>query len=370
MGREPQLVNTQSMQNEPDLESNAAAAEVESATFYRIAGGAMKTYIRRYLELSKKTRGFQAYEGVTLADREEKLILIAGYKLPLDPGSANQDEILNEIQRMPAVNIETEEAITRGVYEKVREYSVVLVERIWTISKECTQFSPELISSNPDLLAYFQQLAGFRSKSELKKEIGNASDQRIPPKAAAKLFERIGKHLSEVKFTKEKLAQSVEPMFEGIVRDLVGKVMLENVVADALDTLGVAYRREVENERIEGVVYSNRPDFVIPDGATPLVFIEVRKSSTRHASLYAKDKMFSAVNWKGRHQNLLGVLIVEGPWTQETLRVMANVFDYVIPLSKSLVAAEVIKAYVNGDRSKLRWLITFKVEKAPGYSGA
>lgn len=358
------------MELEDNNEEKFLKVEADSASFYRVAGDAMKAFIKRYLALSKQTHGFLIYQGLTLSDRDDKLILIAGYKLDLNPDTATTAAILNEIQRNSALVIETEEAITRGVYEKVREYAAKLVEKLWLLTDGCKTFSPELIKGNPDLLAYFQQLAGLRSKSELKREIGNVSDQKISSKAATKLFDRVRKNLSETSFTKEKLAQSVEPMFEGVVRDLVGKVMLESVVADALDSAGVKYMREAENEQIVGVVYSNRSDFVMPTAREPLVFIEVRKSSTRHASLYAKDKMFSAINWKGKHPKLLGVLIVEGPWTQETLRTMGDVFDYVIPLSKSTLAAEVISSYLKGDVSKLKWIITFKVEKSPQYAEA
>jgi hypothetical protein len=157
------------------------------------------------------------------------------------------------------------------------------------------------------------------------------------------------------------LLQSIEPTLEGIVRDLVGRVALETIVATALNDAGVPYKRESEYSHIEGVVYDFRADFVIPDHQKPKAFIEVRKSSTRHASLYAKDKMFSAINWKGKNKELLAVLVADGPWTAETLKVMARVFDYVVPLAAAVDVAEVISAYLHGDRSKLRWLIDFSI---------
>ena len=87
----------------------------------------------------------------------------------------------------------------------------------------------------------------------------------------------------------------------------------------------------------------------------------MRKSSSRHASLYAKDKRFSAINWKGYNSNLLGVLVVDGEWTGQTLRVMANVFDYVVPLERINDLAQTLYTYINGDRSKLKWLIQFSI---------
>jgi metal-sulfur cluster biosynthetic enzyme len=53
---------------------------------------------------------------------------------------------------------------------------------------------------------------------------------------------------------------------------------------------------------------------------------------------------------------------VDGEWTRETLKVMANVFDYVIPISKVSELAEILEAYLQGDKSKLKWLITFRID--------
>jgi len=127
--------------------------------------------------------------------------------------------------------------------------------------------------------------------------------------------------------------QRLEATLEGIVRDLVGRVLLESIVASALEKLNVPFKRENEYSFLKGVVYNFRADFIIPNEINPKVFIEVRKSSSRHTSLYAKDKMFSAINWKGNNKELLAVLVVDGEWTKETLTVMANVFDYVIPIN-------------------------------------
>ena len=124
------------------------------------------------------------------------------------------------------------------------------------------------------------------------------------------------------------------------------------------------FKREDEYEALQGVVYDFRADFVIPDEIKPMAFIEVRKSSARHASLYAKDKMFSAINWKGKNVELLAVLVVDGEWTGETLRVMANVFDYVVPIGRVPELVETIKTYLGGDKTKLKWLIQFKIAPA------
>ncbi|MCG5060898.1 MAG: hypothetical protein KA714_23710 [Limnoraphis sp. WC205] len=157
------------------------------------------------------------------------------------------------------------------------------------------------------------------------------------------------------------MLQRLEATLEGIVRDLVGRILLESIVENALNKRGINFERESEYTSLPGVVYNFRADFVIPDSNNTLAFIEVRKSSSRHASLYAKDKMFSAINWKGYNSNLLGVLVVDGEWTGQTLRVMANVFDYVVPIERINDLADTLYAYLYGDRSKLKWLIKFSI---------
>ena len=124
------------------------------------------------------------------------------------------------------------------------------------------------------------------------------------------------------------------------------------------------YKRENEYHGLTGVVYEHRADFIVPNELAPQAFIEVRKSSSRHASLYAKDKMFSAINWKGMHQDMLGILVVDGEWTTETLVVMAKIFDYVVPLGDVNDLARTVAAYLEGDKTKLRWLINFSIKGA------
>ena len=74
--------------------------------------------------------------------------------------------------------------------------------------------------------------------------------------------------------------------------------------------------------------------------------------------------MFSAINWKGKTTDLLAVLVVDGEWTGETLRVMANVFDYIVPIGRINELVLSIEEYLHGDQSKLKWLIDFRIRPA------
>lgn len=347
-----------------EFSENSESSAVELTTLYKVAADAMEDYIEIYLALGKQSNGFSNIQNLDLTSRNSRLVVIHGLSLELDPDTSTPEEIKREAERMLAITLDTESAITAGVYERMRLFAGSLVDQLFEETDGFRSLSSEYLSANPGLLPFFQQLAGLRSKSELKREVGNASDNSISKVVAERIVERIIRNLRTRTFSKERLLQAVEPTLEGIVRDLVGKVLLENIVADALSDLQIPFMRESEYGSLRGVIYDFRADFVIPDAQNPVAFIEVRKSSTRHASLYAKDKMFSAINWKGRNQRLLGILVVEGPWTRETLRVMANVFDYVTPLTRVSQVAEAIRAYLDGDGKKLKWLVNFSIEEA------
>lgn len=352
------------MEENLELSETSQPSTVESTTFYQVATDAMEEYIEIYLALSKQSDGFSNIQNLDLVSRKSRLVVIHGLSLELDSNTSTPEDIKREAERRLAITLDTESAITAGVYEKMRLFAGSLVDQLFEETDELRSLSSQYLTDNPGLLPFFQQLAGLRSKSELKREVGNASDNSISSVVAQRILDRIVRNLQTRTFSKERLLQAVEPTLEGIVRDLVGKVLLENIVADALSDLQVPFMRESEYKNLKGVIYDFRADFVIPNAQNPVAFIEVRKSSTRHASLYAKDKMFSAINWKGRNQKLLGVLVVEGLWTRETLRVMANVFDYVTPLTRVSQVGEVVKAYMDGDETKLKWLINFSIEEA------
>jgi hypothetical protein len=191
--------------------------------------------------------------------------------------------------------------------------------------------------------------------------VGSVSDNAISKPAAERLAALLRDRVIAADVNKGEILQRLESTLEGIVRDLVGRVLLESIVESALLEQSVPYKRESEYQSLKGVIYDFRADFVLPDSDQPKAFIEVRKSSSRHASLYAKDKMFSAINWKGQNAKLLAVLVVDGEWTGETLRVMAKVFDYVVPIGKVTGLVETLKSYLEGDDSKLKWLIEFRI---------
>lgn len=340
----------------------------QSSTLYRIADAEIRICIATYLDLMQSTRGLTNVTPLALQNERAREILMAG--LGLRGMLATADEASEEWKRRQAIPVDLEAGITFGVYRNLRHRAAELLDYFEVGTKGFTQIDAAFIYSNPHLLPLMQHLSGVFSKAALKRAIGNVSDNAISRPAADRLASLLQQRVNPSNVNKGEILQRLESTLEGIVRDLVGRVLLESIVDSALRAQGVPFEREGDYAGLKGVVYNFRADFVLPDAQNPLAFIEVRKSSSRHASLYAKDKMFSAINWKGGNPKLLAVLVVDGEWTGETLRVMAKVFDYVIPIGRVPELVETIKAYLGGDETKLKWLIEFRIIPATSPRGA
>jgi hypothetical protein len=354
-------------ENEDSLVSaKGDEGEEFSGTLYALAMDAIKDCISIYLELADQTKNFNALSVEHLKTEKEMVVVLGGIGSSLDHRSTSRQDILKEWEQTRAVPFDVESAITKGVYLLLRERTSQLLTELEEATAGFVRFTPDYIRENPRMLPILQRLANISSKAELKKRIGSVSDNVVSSRAAEKLAEILNFGQPGNTFHRSEILRSIEPTLEGIVRDLVGRVLLESIVAKALDDASVPYKRESEYAHLEGVLYNFRADFVLPDDKSPKAFIEVRKSSSRHASLYAKDKMFSAINWKGKNQELLAVLVVDGPWTAETLKVMTKLFDYVVPLNAVADVAGAISAYLNGDKSRLKWLVQFSVKPANG----
>lgn len=333
-------------------------------TLYQIADQEIRKCIAAYLTLTRASSGLTNITAGMLQDKRVRIILMAGLGMQGKLPSAK--EACEEWKRRQAVPFDLEFAITSGVYLDIRSRGVDFLTSVEKLSHGFRNFDPLFIQTNPHLLPILQHLAGVFSKAALKRKVGGISDRAISKPAAKRLAELLQSRVVPSKVNKGEILQRLESTLEGIVRDLVGRVLLRSIVENALKNRGVPFKREEEYASLSGVVYDFRADFLIPNECNPKAFIEVRKSSSRHASLYAKDKMFSAINWKGRNTDLLAVLVVDGEWTGETLRVMAKVFDYVVPIHRIQDLVETVDAYLRGDRSKLKWLIQFKISAATG----
>lgn len=332
-------------------------------SLYKIADREIRSCIFDYLELAEASAGFSNLCPEHLNTERKKVMLLAGINVPMF--GMTVDDAVGEWKRRLAIPFELETAITTGVYANIRQVGSDYLDIVEIESDRFTNFSAQFIQTNPHFLPVLQRLAGIFSKDALKKLVGSSvSDNAISKASATRLSDLLKQRVDPASVNKGEVLQRLEATLEGIVRDLVGRVLLESIVDSALRKRNIQFKREHEYASLSGVLYSFRADFIVPNEIEPLAFIEVRKSSSRHASLYAKDKMFSAINWKGKHKRMLGILIVDGEWTTATLTVMANIFDYVVPISRIAQLTETLAEYIGGDRTKLKWLVEFRVDQA------
>ncbi|HUV02299.1 MAG TPA: hypothetical protein VMW67_02455 [Desulfobacteria bacterium] len=328
----------------------------------------MRLEIKRYLSLAERTHAFKTIEEGMLSDPLDRLMFGSGLGLHIpDPDDIDPSWLVAEWQRKSAVPFDIERSVTVGVYRRIRPFADELYSEAEKLTAGFTTFDKDKLFAFPHLLPIFQHLAGIFSKACLKKEVGSVSDTGFSKPAAERLANLLSERVVSTSVSKSNILQRMESTLEGIVRDLVGRVLLEEVVAESLKDEEVPFLREEDYPSLSGVVYNFRADFVVPNEKNPVAFIEVRKSSTRHASLYAKDKMFSAINWKGHFENLIGIIVVDGDWTQATLQTMSKVFDYVIPLQQCPFMAKVLKKASDGDETVLKWLISFSIKENPKF---
>ena len=331
-------------------------------TLYQLADAEIRSCIEDYLALARTTNGFTAVTEQTIDTDRKGVIVLAGINASTE--DVTPSKVVQEWERRKAIPLDVETGITAGVYMNIRGAGVHFLDEIKIGTNGFKDWDPEFIRSNPHTLPLLQHLAGIFSKAALAKQVGSVSDNNISGPAARRLSALLQERVRPADVREGEILKRLESTLEGIVRDLIGRVMLESIVESALKDASVPYKREQDYTSLTGVIYDFRADFVVPNEVTPLAFIEVRKSSSRHASLYAKDKMFSAINWKGKHKEMLAILVVDGDWTSETLKVMARIFDYVVPLRHVNDLAVTISDYLNGDKSKLKWLIDFSISSA------
>lgn len=332
-------------------------------TLYQHASEEMKRIIKVMIQLSQDTNNFLLPSDKDWENHECANILLSGKgysigQIPTGKGDRNNAWIARS-----SINFSIERAATGLLYKNIQPFINKLVSDAFTATNDFNDVSAEWINKNPQFLPVLMHSIGAFSKRDLQKMIGTgtASDTGISKPVSARLAELASNVNLSTLPNQQQIIERIKATTEGIVRDLVGRLLLEDFVAEALRKENVPFLREDEYEHITGVVYNFRADFVIPSPNNPKAFIEVRKSSAGHASLYAKDKMFSAINWKGKHKDCLAIVITEGTWTLTTLEIMSHVFDYVIPVEKAHEAAKKIREYLDGDKTVLRWLIQFSI---------
>lgn len=334
-------------------------------TLYQFGKAATLRLIADYLALLEATSSLADVRPEHFESDVWRHLLLGGKGLdPTEvPGDAAGAHRMYESRR--AVSHEIQSAVSGLLYVEMRAHALDLARRASDVSDDFTQISAERLQAEAELLPVFMHAAGVFSMSIMRKEVGTASDTGISAKASVRVADFLGPRL-RADVDPEHLVERMGSTIEGQVRDLLGRYLLESVVEASFARLGVPFQREEEYTALAGVVYDHRADFVVPTARMPKLFVEVRRSSARHSSLYAKDKMFSAINGKGRHPDLIGVLVVDGEWSQHSRRALAQVFDYVLPVSSADELAKVAKAYMEGDSSKLLRRIKFEISAPAG----
>ena len=336
-------------------------------TLYQFGKDATLRLISDYLALLEATRGLEEVLPEHFQDPTWRLFLLGGKGLRQDgaPDDATAAHRLYEARK--AVDHEIQSAVSGPLYVEMQRHALALARRAAAVSEDFTRLTPKELREEPELLPVFMHSAGVFSMSVLRKAIGTVADTGMSVNASQKAAEYLVPRFI-VDTSPEHLVERLGSTIEGQVRDLLGRYLLEAVVEAALKRVDVPFQREGEYTALGGVVYDHRADFVVPSADAPKLFIEVRRSSARHSSLYAKDKMFSAINWKGRHPDLIGVIVIDGEWSQHSRLALARVFDYVLPVSHADELARVAQAYLAGDDTKLLRLIKFEITAAGGSS--
>lgn len=331
-------------------------------TLYQKAGELIRFIVDDLLYLSENTNNFNTVTEENFNNKRHALLLLGGIgAIPTE----NANDNFNTWLSRSSIGFDLEISTKSVVYSEIEPFVQDMVSFAYQKTNNFSSITSNFVENNSYLIPVIMHSLGIFSKRDFQKRIGvtQVSDTKVSAPTAIKIANLFDKLENSQIASQEEVVQRMRGTTEGIVRDLVGRVLLEDFVAASLTKEKINFLREDEYTGIKGVIYDFRADFLIGDENNPIAFIEVRKSSAGHASLYAKDKMFSAINWKGQHKKCVAVLITDGPWTRQTLEIMATVFDYVVPIQKVNIVSNALRRYVDGDDSVLNWIIDFKINK-------
>ncbi|MCS4088789.1 hypothetical protein [Rhizobium sp. BK176] len=309
------------------------------------------------------TSGFSKVCEEDFACPEKGPLLLAGKRLTC-LGSAKENI---EAWKTAGVVFEHADAAGRVVAAKLRIRAAEMVNFVFDETAQLTRVTPEWIMAHPYTLPVFANATGTVSKKRFKNQfkLTAASDRSIGRTDATRIVEGIQPGMV---LAPREVVAGMESLIEGIVRDQIGKVVNEAFIQQALDRRDVPYvRDEGGSNQIEGLVSASRADIAAPDNSDPKVFIEVRKSTANHASLYASSLMFSALDRRGRHPNSLAIMLYDGAWSGATKALMENAFHYVFHVLESDQAADIVKRHLDGeDMRPKRPMLTLSFGEATG----
>ena len=192
-------------------------------TLYALAGDEIRLCIADYLSLLDDTSGLTNL-AVQKIDTDRKVtIILAG----LNVHNANQTAQIafDEWQRRQAIPCDIENAIATNVYVNLRSAGVEMLDFVEKHTSGFQTFSADFIAKNPACLPIFQHLSGVFSKAALKKAVGSVSDNSISKPASVRVTALLKERVVAKNVNKGEVLSRLDSTLEGIVRDLVGRVL-------------------------------------------------------------------------------------------------------------------------------------------------
>ena len=206
-------------------------------TLYQLADSEIRSCIDDYLVLAADTNGFTSVSVDAVSTPRKAVILLAGINAPFE--DSDPEAVVREWERRKAIAVDIEAGITAGVYVNIPGAGVLYLDEVKAGTDGFRNWSPDFIRENPHTLPLLQHLAGVFSKAALKKQVGSVSDNNISRPAAIRLASLLESRIVPKDVREGEILQRLESTLEGIVRDLVGRVMLESIVESALKKAGV-----------------------------------------------------------------------------------------------------------------------------------
>lgn len=320
----------------------------------------MKSVAAKLLSLSAHTKQFSKPKTDHFRDEDYLVMLSEGVRA--DRSARPSEALRNYDKAFESNGFSLERAFIAGLSGKLDRLIPELVDFTISMTSRFQSVRAEDVYLNPASLPVLMHALKIHSKRDLQKELGikTVSEKRLAMTSACKLATAFK---SRKDFAdRDQIINGMSRTLEGVVRDLTGRHLLESFVTAALECERVPYSLEADIKPLEGALYDHRPDFLSFVDGKPKAYIEVRRSTVDHSSLYAKEKAFSAINWKSRHPEMLAVLITEGNWSGAAVELVSKVYDYVIPVLEADRAADLIGRHVAGEVGIQRKRIRLEIE--------
>jgi hypothetical protein len=204
----------------------------EPQTIYIFAHEQMSQIVLALLDLASSTKNFTEPPPSAWTNTSESEMLLCGKGLHIEDIEKLKSPENAWLGRL-AIPFSLELAATGILYKRLRVFTDILIKSAFTETKNFSEVTPEWVRANPRFLPVLMHVMGAFSKQELKRQLGAASDRGISRRASSKIAEAL-KHTAGTVPDQQRIQERIKATVEGIVRDLVGRLLLEQFVATAL----------------------------------------------------------------------------------------------------------------------------------------